>query len=141
MESNEVKPNDLDQVEDKEQQERMTAYEKRLAERGEGDFFNIKHVKENEIKIVKFSKWLGIKQSTFKDGTQQDRPNFEISVMVGKDKSTKYTTTLSDATVATLKKQGMPKTIGKEWLDKPLDITEAMGKNGAYIKYTVHVNL
>lgn len=132
---------ELKDLEDKDQQERMNAYEKRLAERGEGDFFNIKNVKENEIKIVKFSKWLGIKQSTFKDGTQQDRPNFEVEVMVGKNKETKYTTTLSDATTSTLKKQGMPKVIGKEWLDKPLDVTEGIGKTGAYIKYTMHVNL
>lgn len=137
----EVEPNDLDKMEEKEQQEKMAAYEKRQEESGTGDFLKIKHVLENEIKIVKFTKWLGLRLTTFTEGENQDRPNFNCEVMVGKNKGAVYTVNLTDATVRELKKQGMPKALGKEWCDKPLDVSKGVGGKGDYIKYAMHVNL
>jgi hypothetical protein len=53
-----VEPKDMDKVAEQEQAERMAAYEKRLAEQGGGDFFKPPMVKDNEIKIIKFTKFL-----------------------------------------------------------------------------------
>jgi len=141
MQSNEVEPKDLDSVMAQEEKEKMDAYNKRLESQGEGDFFKPPMVKDNDIKIVKFSKWLGMKMTTFKEGTNQDRPNFEVEVMVGKNVGTKYTANLTDATVRELKKQGMPADIGKAWCDKPLDVAIAKSVKGEYVKFMKHVNL
>jgi len=136
----EEQPKDLEVEEAAEQQRRLEAYEKKLEAEGNGDFLKPRIVVDNEIKIVQFTKYLGMKMTTFKDGENSDRPNFDVEVMVGKNKGAKYTVNLSDATARELKKS-MQQPIGKDWCNTPIDVSVQKGGKGDYIRYSKHVQL
>ena len=102
------------------------------------DYIKLSAVRDNEIKAIKLTEYIGMKLTAFKDKKNTFRPNFKTEVVVGKNKGKTYVVSFSKTTAEGLLNELKSKDF-KMWVGRVLTI--AIKQKGKFegIDYSVYV--